>query len=150
MKARDAHETALRETVDRLSDGTLGCLIKIQMRNAVVTDAGDRKRIAAAVHAWIHSGPPLGSSRKFGPLLVELLSVGGDRVDVITVKPMHVIDKPSSIGENIDEKVRRYGGLGPALLVAAVKHHRAEIHGSDPPASKGLRVEEPPRNDHVS
>jgi hypothetical protein len=64
-------------------------------------------------------------------MTVELLSVGGNRLSVITLDPMHIVDAPDSIAENFDDKVKKYGSLGLPLLVAAVKHHRAEINETD-------------------
>jgi hypothetical protein len=130
-KIRDADETALRELEDRLSDGTTGCMIGIELPNAAAIDAGQRKRLAAEVHEWLASTPRIGSRKAFASLTVELMAIGGGRLDVVTIDPMHMVVTPESIADNFDAKVKKYGFLGFPLLVAAVKHHRAQIDVTD-------------------
>src|SRR5205085_5235597 len=40
----------------------------------------------------------------------------------------HSWKTPSSLAENFHEKAKKYGGLEVPLIVAGVKHYRAETH----------------------
>jgi hypothetical protein len=130
-KSRDADENALRDLVGRLKRVNIGCTIAITMPNPASTDAGTRKQLAAAVHRWLVDNPAVGSREAFGTLNVDILARCGRRVDVVIIEPMHVVVTPDSLKDNFEEKEKKYAGIGLPLIVAAVKHHRAEIDDVD-------------------
>jgi hypothetical protein len=101
------------------------------VENGRQIDARGRRDIASATAVWLATQPQKGSTIRIGSALLEVLVVGGDHVSVTTLEAMHIVMTPPKLAENFEEKTRRYLWLGLPLIVAAVKHHRAEIHAMD-------------------
>ncbi len=131
VQARDADETSVREIEARLSEIKAAYTIGLQVENGGDIDPRGRRDITTGATQWLAAQPQQGDTLRIGRALLEVMLVGGDRVDVITMEPMHIVETPPKLAENFDEKTKRYAPLGLPLVAAAVKHHRAEIHIED-------------------
>lgn len=141
----DAHQTSLRDIEHRLKKLSHAATIRIEIADAAPLDAGARKRLVGEISRWLGTHPPAG--QQFGQplaqhapealvwygsdMLVEMIVVGGKRLDVIVSDPMHVVTTPASVAANFESKAKRYGVLQQPILVAAVKHPDAEIDDTD-------------------
>ncbi|MBV9493152.1 MAG: hypothetical protein JOZ54_02815, partial [Acidobacteria bacterium] len=68
---------------------------------------------------------------RIGAATLEVLDIGGARVDVLTSEAVHIVETPAKLAENFEEKAKKYAPLGHPVLAAAVKHYRAEINVTD-------------------
>lgn len=128
---RDGHETSLREIEDRLKKLPQKGMIRVEIADAAVFDAGERKRLVGEISAWLATCPGTGEYWNGDEMLVEMMVVGGNRLDIIVSDPIHQIVTPASVASNFDAKAKRYGCLELPLIVVAVKHPSAEIADDD-------------------
>lgn len=127
----DADQTSLRELEERLTSIREPYVLKLEVDRASELTPRDRKHIALAVARWLSSRPAIATCRVFAAARFEVMSTGGNYVSVITADPMHIVETPSSVRRNFIEKAKKYGVLNVPLIVAAVKHNRAELESID-------------------
>lgn len=128
---RDSHETSLRDIEERLKRLPYPGMIRFEIADAATLDAGGRKRLVGEISSWLGTRPSAGDCWYRDDVLVEMMVVGGKRLDILVSDPMHQIVTPASVAENFESKAKRYGVLQHPLIVAAVKHPRAEIDDDD-------------------
>ena len=133
---RDADETSLRDIEARLAEARLaaipgGYMVSLEVENAASLDPRARKELAVAVQRWLASGVQKGDAIRIGPATLEVLHVGGRRLDVVTTESIHIVETPAKLAENFEEKAKKYARLGFPVIAAAVKHYRAEINRAD-------------------
>jgi hypothetical protein len=131
VQQRDADETALREIEARLAQIPEAYTIKLEVEDAANIDAGGRKKLSAAFARWLSAGRTKGDAASIGNATIEVLLVGGHRLDVITAEPVHIVETPSKLAENFEEKAKRYAPFGLPVIAAAVKHNRAETDATE-------------------
>lgn len=106
-------------------------MIRIEIADASGLDARDRKLLVTEVASWLATGPIAGEKWYGSGMLVEMMVVGGRRLDLLVSDPIHLVETPASVADNFASKAKRYGVLQLPLIVAAVKHPRAEIDDID-------------------
>lgn len=131
LQQRDADETALRDIEARLAAIGGGYMLRLEVEDASSLDPRGRKEFAAEVERWLQSGVRKGDTIRVGPATLEVLLVGGNRLDLLTTESMHIVQTPAKLSENFEEKAKKYAPLGFPVMAAAVKHHRAEIDETD-------------------
>jgi hypothetical protein len=124
---RDADETSLREIESRFAAVRAGYMISLEVENAASLDSRGRKDLVRRAAEWLSLPRRKGDTVRIGAAMLEVLFVGGTRLDVITTESIHTITAPAMLAENFEEKAKRYAPLGFPVIAGAVKHHRAEI-----------------------
>jgi len=101
-------------------------MISLEVENAAMLDPRGRKGLVSRVAKWLRVPRQTGDAVRIGAATLEVLYVGGNRLDIVTTEPMHVVTTPAKLVENFEEKAKRYGSLGFPVIAAAVKHYRAD------------------------
>lgn len=131
QQQRDADETSLREIESRFAAVRAGYMISLEVENAASVDSRGRKDLVRRAAEWLSLPRRKGDTVRIGAAMLEVLFVGGTRLDVITTESIHIITTPAKLAENFEEKAKRYAPLGFPVIAGAVKHHRAEIKATD-------------------
>jgi hypothetical protein len=128
---RDADETSLRDIEARLAVIPAGYMVSLEVENASSLDPRARKDLATAVQRWLASGVQKGDVTRIGSATLEVLHVGGRRLNIVTTESIHIVETPAKLAEKFEEKAKKYARLGLPVIGAAVKQYRAEINRVD-------------------